>query len=131
MNNVSGVYNGLQTKIRAIESRVLFVHCQAHSPNLVTQHFMKNVIEVRLILQLTRELIIFIVESSIRIAWFKTLQQKRENYIVVHDGHCDTHRNVHRVRLCLKHENEGKKSYKTGLIRISGSFSSESLMQNI
>ena len=74
-SNVSRVYNGLQAKIRAIESRVLFVHCQAHSLNLVTQVFMKNVIEVRDILQLTRELIMFIVESPKRLAWFKTIQE--------------------------------------------------------
>ncbi|CAF2081407.1 unnamed protein product, partial [Rotaria magnacalcarata] len=35
-SNVSGVYNGLQAKIRGIESRALFVHCQGHLLNFVT-----------------------------------------------------------------------------------------------
>ena len=56
-SNISRVFNGLQAKLRATESKALFVHCQAHSLNLVTQDFRKNVIEVRDILQLTRELI--------------------------------------------------------------------------
>lgn len=62
-SNVSGIHSGLQAKIREIESRAIFVHCQAHSLNFITQDCMKNVIEARDILNLIRELITFIRQS--------------------------------------------------------------------
>lgn len=57
VSNVSGIHKGLQTRIKEIEPRALFVHCQAHSFNLVTQDSMRNVKNARYILNFIRELI--------------------------------------------------------------------------
>lgn len=42
-SNMSRKYSGVQTQLRELESRTLFVHCSAHNGNLVAQDAMKNV----------------------------------------------------------------------------------------
>ncbi|XP_026819100.1 zinc finger MYM-type protein 1-like [Rhopalosiphum maidis] len=73
-SNVSGIHKGLQARTKEIEPRALFVHCQAHSLNLVTQDSMQNVEKARDILNFIRELITFIKQSPKRLSWFKMLQ---------------------------------------------------------
>ncbi|XP_060874818.1 zinc finger MYM-type protein 1-like [Metopolophium dirhodum] len=73
-SNVSGIHKGLQARTKEIEPRALFVHCQAHSSNLVTQNSMRNVEKARDILNFIRELITFIKQSPKRLSWFKMLQ---------------------------------------------------------
>nr|CAH7751726.1 unnamed protein product [Callosobruchus chinensis] len=72
--NVSGARTGLQTRIKAIEPRVIHVHCVAHSLNLVVQDTIKDVPAIRGFLALIRELIIFVRGSPKRQACFETLQ---------------------------------------------------------
>ncbi|XP_022182781.1 zinc finger MYM-type protein 1-like [Myzus persicae] len=72
--NVSGIHKGLQAKTKEIEHRALFVHCQDHSLNLVTQDSMQNVEKARDILNFIRELITFIKQSPKRLSWFKMVQ---------------------------------------------------------
>ncbi|XP_060861856.1 zinc finger MYM-type protein 1-like [Metopolophium dirhodum] len=73
-SNVSGIHKGLQARTKEIEPRALFVHCQAHSLNLVTQDSMRNVEKARDILNFIRELITFIKQLPKRLSWFKMLQ---------------------------------------------------------
>lgn len=73
-SNVSGVHKGLQARTKEIEPRALFVHCQAHSLNLVTQDSMRNVEKARDILNFIKELITFIKQSPKRLSWFTMLQ---------------------------------------------------------
>ncbi|XP_025408622.1 zinc finger MYM-type protein 6-like [Sipha flava] len=54
-SNVSENHKGLQARIKEIEPRALFVHCQAHSLNLVTQDSMRNVKNARDTLNFIRE----------------------------------------------------------------------------
>ncbi|XP_022159917.1 zinc finger MYM-type protein 1-like [Myzus persicae] len=73
-SNVSGIHKGMQAKTKEIEPKALFVHCQAHSLNLVTQDSMRNVEKARDLLNFIRELITFIKQSPKRLSWFKMLQ---------------------------------------------------------
>ncbi len=72
--NVSGKYNGVQARVREVEPRALYVHCQAHSLNLVAQDCMKKVEEARDVLGLIQELITFIRDSPKRLSWFTLFQ---------------------------------------------------------
>lgn len=72
--NVSGVQNGLKTKICAKESRAIFIHCVAHRLNLVVQDALVNVNEVRKFLGIVRVLINFVRESPKRLAFFSDIQ---------------------------------------------------------
>lgn len=75
-SNVAGIHSGLQKKIRVLENRALFVHCQAHSLNLVTQDSIKNVPAARDAMNLLREIIGFIKHSPKRLEWFKGFQDE-------------------------------------------------------
>lgn len=72
--NVSGAHTGLQSRIRAIEPKIIHVHCVAHSLNLVVQDTMKEVPAIRDFLVLIRELIAFVRGSPKRQACFESLQ---------------------------------------------------------
>ena len=45
--NMSGHISGLQTLVRNKEDRALYVHCRAHSLNLVAQDSVEDVAEIR------------------------------------------------------------------------------------
>jgi nickel-dependent lactate racemase len=45
--NMSGVYNGLQARIKHTQSLVLYVHCAAHNVNLVINDSIKNINEIQ------------------------------------------------------------------------------------
>lgn len=77
--SVSGRISGLQTKIREVEPRALFVHCSAHSLNLAVQDGLQCIPEIRNFLSLIREIIVFVRGSPKRLAWFETFQAPDDN----------------------------------------------------
>ena len=44
--NMSGLYSGVQARIREIESLATYVHCAAHNLNLVLNDAVKNIPEM-------------------------------------------------------------------------------------
>lgn len=72
--NVSGKLSGLQARIRDIEPRALFVHCFAHSLNLMVQDALEGLPLIRNFIGIIKELINFIRDSPKRVAFFKQLQ---------------------------------------------------------
>jgi hypothetical protein len=77
--NVAGALNGLQAKVREIESRAVFVHCAAHSINLVTQDAISCIPAYRDALAMFGGLIYFVRDSLKRLRWFESLQQGDAN----------------------------------------------------
>lgn len=52
--NMSGHISGLQTRVREQEDRALYVHCRAHSLNLVAQESVEDVAEIRNVMNLVQ-----------------------------------------------------------------------------
>ena len=73
--NVAGSLNGLQSRIREAEPRAMFVHCTAHSINLVVQDAVASVPAYRDILSMFGALINFVRDSPKRLRWFESLQR--------------------------------------------------------
>lgn len=71
---MSGHLSGLQKRIIDHESRAIYVHCSAHSLNLVVQDAMQDIRAVADFLYTMRELINFIRGSPKRLACFEALQ---------------------------------------------------------
>lgn len=72
--NMSGKHSGVQALLRELEPRALFVHCKAHTLNLVAQDAMKNVVMISNFLGVAKDVISFIRDSPKRIAAFKEIQ---------------------------------------------------------
>jgi hypothetical protein len=79
--NVAGHLNGLQAKVREVEPRALFVHCAAHSVNLVVQDAVKSVSAYRDIMNMFGSLLTYIRDSPKRLRWFESLQMDEANAI--------------------------------------------------
>lgn len=77
--NVSGTITGLQSRIKELEPRAIYVHCAAHTLNLVVQDSMQNITEVRDFLVVIRDLISFVKGSPKRLAAFTNIQQTSGN----------------------------------------------------
>lgn len=75
--NVSGHISGLQKRITDVESRAIFVHCTAHTLNLVVQDAMQNINKIRDFLSTLRSLIAFVKDSPKRQAIFNSLQAEQ------------------------------------------------------
>lgn len=73
--NVSGCLQGLQSRIKEIEPRAIYIHCLAHSLNLVVQDSFNNIPVLRDILSILKDLISFIRGSPKRLGKFGNLKQ--------------------------------------------------------
>lgn len=71
---MSGKRSGVQTLLRKLESRALFVHCTTYTLNLIAQDAMKNIELINNFLGLAKAMITFIRDSPKQIAIFKDLQ---------------------------------------------------------
>lgn len=78
-SNMSGHKKGLQAKIRDIEPRALFVHCNAHNLNLVVQDAISELQWTRQYIGITREIINYVRESPKRLAQFRGLEESISN----------------------------------------------------
>lgn len=74
--NVSGKISGLQSRIKEVESRALYVHCNAHNLNLVTQDAMEKVLSARNFIGVIKDIINFVRDSPKRLAQFKKIQSE-------------------------------------------------------
>ncbi|XP_023246981.1 zinc finger MYM-type protein 1-like [Copidosoma floridanum] len=77
-SNVSGKIFGLQSQIRQEEPQALFVHCNAHNPNLVVQDSVEKILFARKFIRTLKNLINFVRDSTKHIAQFKDLQIEAE-----------------------------------------------------
>lgn len=73
-SNMSGKITGLKTRVLEIEPRALYVHCAAHTLNLVVQDALESIDFVRNFIGIVKEIIYFIRHSPKRLAQFKNLQ---------------------------------------------------------
>lgn len=73
-SNVSGKISGLQARIREIEPRALFVHCSAHTLNLVVQDAIEDITAARNFIGIVKGIINFIRDSPKRQAEYRRLQ---------------------------------------------------------
>ena len=72
--NMAGVYNGVRAKFTVVETKAVFVHCLAHSLNLVLQDTLKEIPECRNVLGVIKDLINFVKDSPKRLALFTHLK---------------------------------------------------------
>ncbi|KYN08183.1 Zinc finger MYM-type protein 1 [Cyphomyrmex costatus] len=72
--NFSGRVTGLQARVQELEPRALYVHCNAHTLNLVVQDGMERIPTAKNCIGIVKELITFIRDSPKRLAQFKELQ---------------------------------------------------------
>ena len=72
---MSGVQNGVASKISAIEPRAVYIHCASHRLNLALQDSAQRVTIIRDALHLTREMINFIRCSPKRSRIFDDIKQ--------------------------------------------------------
>jgi hypothetical protein len=93
--NMSGALTGVQSQFKAEESRAVYVHCLAHSLNLVVQDTMRQINDVRDFLNVARELITFVRGSPKRLALFESLQAEEDEQCVALRPFCPT-------RWCLR-----------------------------
>jgi Domain of unknown function (DUF4371) len=77
--NVAGHLNGLQAKIRDVEPRAVYVHCAAHSLNLVVQDAIANVSCYRDGMNMFGAMINFIRDSPKRLRMFEKIQEPDAN----------------------------------------------------
>lgn len=77
-SNVAGNLSGLQTRIREIEKRALFVHCKSHNLNLCVQDALELVFVARKFIGLVKDLINFVRDSPKRVAEFQEIQENNE-----------------------------------------------------
>ena len=73
-SNVSGRVTGLQTRIRSVEPRALFVHCCAHNLSLCVQDSLEEIIQIRNIIGMIKDMINFIRDSPKRLTEYKNIK---------------------------------------------------------
>lgn len=88
--NMSRKCSDVQTLLRKLESRALFVHCTAHTLNLVAQDAMKDIEMINNFLGVAKDMITFIRDSPKRIAIFKDLQATWEENLPTLSPFCPT-----------------------------------------
>jgi len=76
--NVSGHISGLQKRIVELENRAIYVHCVAHTLNLVVQDAMLKIDKSRDFLSMIKSIIVFVRSSPKRQAIFNTLQAEQD-----------------------------------------------------
>lgn len=92
--NMSGEISGVQARFKNVEARALYVHCSAHTINLVVQDAFQKISEVRDFLAIIKDLINFIRRSPKRLNLFKCLQSE--------DGSSQSLRPFCPTRWCLR-----------------------------
>uniref|UniRef100_H3ADI1 DUF4371 domain-containing protein n=1 Tax=Latimeria chalumnae TaxID=7897 RepID=H3ADI1_LATCH len=73
--SVAGCWQGLQALVQEDEPQAVYVHCLAHTVNLVVQHVAQNIAACWNFLTLIHELISLVKNSLKRLAWFEEFQR--------------------------------------------------------
>ena len=77
--SVSGEFTDLQKRVRDVEPQAVFVHCQAHSLNLVAQAANTSIASFQDILNDIGDIINFVRESPKRLSWFQSIQKQYDD----------------------------------------------------
>lgn len=77
--NMSGKITGLQTRVKEVEPRAIYVHCSAHCLSLVVQDSIEGIATVKNLIGVLKEMIKFVHDSPKRFNEFKTLQEKDQD----------------------------------------------------
>jgi len=77
--NVSGHITGLQKRITDVENRAIYVHCVAHTLNLVVQDAMMKIDKIRDFLIMIKSIIVYVRSSPERQAMFHALQAEHDS----------------------------------------------------
>lgn len=64
--NMSGMYNGLQKRIKDIEPSAAYVHCSAHNLNLVVNDAVKEITEMEIFFDVVQRVFVFFGHSIVR-----------------------------------------------------------------
>uniref|UniRef100_H2ZW03 DUF4371 domain-containing protein n=1 Tax=Latimeria chalumnae TaxID=7897 RepID=H2ZW03_LATCH len=86
--SVAGCRRGLQVLVQEDEPQAVYVHCLAHTVNLVVQDVAQNIAACRNFLTLIRELISLVKNSLKCLAWFKEFQRAGKETL---RSFCPTH----------------------------------------
>jgi len=63
--NMSGIYNGLQKRIKDVEPSVVYVHCSANNLNLVVNDAVKEVTEMGIFFNVVQRVFVFFGHSIV------------------------------------------------------------------
>lgn len=63
---MSGMYNGLQKRIKDIEPSAAYVHCSAHNLNLVVNDAVKEITEMEIFFDVVQRVFVFFGHSIVR-----------------------------------------------------------------
>ena len=74
--NMSGIYNGLQSRLQRQNPKALYVHCHAHCLNLVLVESAKSSIQFVTFFSLVEKLYAFVANSSKRHAAFMEIRKQ-------------------------------------------------------
>ena len=78
-SNMAGKFGGVQALMLAEEQRALYVHCFAHSLNLVVQHALKSEKSMRDTMSMVGNMVTFVRDSPKRLHWFKEIAAEMED----------------------------------------------------
>lgn len=70
---MSGIYNGLQARIKKIQPLAIYVHCAAHNLNLVINDSVKNIKEIHIFYEKFENLYAYFANSIQRWAHLKSV----------------------------------------------------------
>ena len=77
-SNMSGKYNGVQARVKAVENRAVYIHCYAHCLNLVLVDTVKRNKNARNFFGIIQSLYCFVRNSTLRHSVFQSLQREVE-----------------------------------------------------
>ena len=100
--NMSGHVSGLQSLVREQEQRALYVHCRAHSLNLVAQDSVDNNPEIRNTMALVQKFVAFARGSPKRLA-FLNFRPMEHHYVhfAQHGGFLGSHQSYPLLAIML------------------------------
>ena len=88
--NMSGKHSRLQSRLREVEPRALYVHCNAHNLNIVVQDTLEEIVAARKFIGMVKELIVIVKDSPQRLAKFKDLQEDSDMNSPALAAYCPT-----------------------------------------
>lgn len=77
-SNMSGKYNGVQARVKAVDNRAVYIHCYAHCLNLVLVDTVKRNKKARNFFGVLQSLYCFVQNSTFRHSVFQSLQMEVE-----------------------------------------------------
>ena len=63
---MSGIHNGVQARISALNSKAVFVHCTAHNLNLVLNDTCNGILAIKAFYDIVQKIYVFFSESNVQ-----------------------------------------------------------------